>query len=86
MYTGTTAIHLANGLAGVEAVELEGLALLRRRRPRRGSWFPIEATPRKLADAALEMINYLDACQRCAMRLQEVRPIPSSRPVEEWPL
>lgn len=92
MFNGLTPIQLYDILAAVEPVELKGLALLRRRQPRRGPtngagcWFPAETSSRTLAEAATEMMAYLQSCERATKRLQALRPVPLTVPVEEWPL
>ena len=86
MFNGMTPIQLKDILAAVEQVELKGLALLRRRRPRPGCWFPADVSPRVLAAAATEMMDYMQACQRTMEHLKKLPPVPLDAPVEEWPL
>jgi hypothetical protein len=86
MFNGMTPDRLRDVLAAVGPADLKGLALLQRRRPRPGRWFPAETSPRRLAEAATEMMDYMQSCQRASKRLQALRPVPLDAPVEEWPL
>jgi hypothetical protein len=86
MFNGMTPTQLLEVLAAVEPVELKGLALLRRRRPHPGQWFPADVSPRVLADAATEMIDYMQGCERAVENLKKLPPIPLAAPIEEWPL
>jgi hypothetical protein len=86
MFNGMTPIQLADILSAVEPVELKGLALIRRRRPHPGQWFPEDVRARLLAEAATEMMDYMSGCERAMENLKRLPPIPSAAPVEEWPL
>ena len=86
MFNGMTPIQLRDILTAVEPVELKGLALLRRRRPRPGQWFPGDVSPRVLAEAATEMMDYMSGCERAIENLKKLPPVPLAAPVEEWPL
>ena len=79
----------ADGLAAVEPVDLKGLALLkkhsRRCQPRAGGWFPAEADARKVAEAASEMIDYMNLCRRTKERLAVLKPVAiTAAPMEEF--
>ena len=86
MFNGMTSTHLQDILAAVEPIELKGLALLRRRRPCPGQWFPADLSPRVLAEAATEMMDYMSGCERAMENFKKLPPIPLAAPVEEWPL
>jgi hypothetical protein len=98
MFNGMTPTQLQDILTAVEPVELKGLALLRRRRPHSGrrpqvpgvigasSWFPADISPRVLAEAATEMMDYMQGCERAMQNLKKLPAVPLAAPVEEWPL
>ena len=86
MFNGMTPTQLKDILAAVEPVDLKGLALLRRRRPRPGQWFPADISPCALTAAATEMMDYMQACNRAMEHLKKLPPVPLAAPVEEWPL
>jgi hypothetical protein len=86
MFNNMTPCHLLTILSAVEPVELKGLALLRRRRPPTGSWFPAGISPCATAEAASEMMAYMQGCQRAMENLKKLPPVPLGIPVEEWPL
>ncbi len=86
MFSGMTPIRLADILTAVEPVDLKGLALLRRRRPHPGQWFPADVSPRILTEAATEMIDYIGGSERALENLKKLPPIPLTAPIEEWPL
>lgn len=93
MFDGMTAAKLAEILAAVEPVELKGLALLRRRSPHArgpvsqgGSWYPRDVSPRTMAAAVSELIEYHQNCANTKFRLGGLPPVASDAPIEEWPL
>ena len=86
MFTNMTIQDLQNILEAVEPAKLKGLALLRRRRPHAGQWFPADVSSRLLAEAATEMMDYMSGCERAMENLKRLPPVPSTAPVEEWPL
>ena len=44
MFDGMTSAQLVDILAAVEPVELKGVALLKKRRPAAGRWFPADVS------------------------------------------
>ncbi len=86
MFNGMTPSKLVDILAAVEPVELKGLALIRRRRLQPGQWFPADVSPRLLAEAATEMMDYMSGCERAMENLKRLPPVPSAAQIEEWPL
>ena len=86
MFTNMTVQQLAGILSQIGLVELKGLALIRRRRPYAQQWFPAGVSPRLLAEAATEMMDYMSGCERAMENLKRLPPVPSAAPVEEWPL
>jgi len=86
MFNGITPEKLKDIVFAVEPVELKGLALIRRRRPQAGQWFPADVSSRPLAEAATEMMDYMSGCERAMENLKRLPPVPSGAPVEEWPL
>ena len=80
-----TATQLADLLATVEPVELKGLALLQRRRPRAGQTFP-DVSARAMADAAAELIDYQLQCSVAMDHLVHLPPVALDISIEEWPL
>ena len=86
MFNGMTSYRLIAILSAVEPVDLKGLALLRRRRPRPGHWLPTGVSSRALAEASTQMIAYMQSCERAAKHLEALRPVPQAASVEEWPL
>ncbi len=98
MFTNMTTQDLQNILGQIEPVELKGLALLRRRQPQlgprtgAGCWFPADVSPRVLAEAAGQMMDYMQGCGRAMEHIARLRPVPLApiaglaAPVEEFPL
>ena len=86
MFNGMTPTQLRDALAAVEPVDLKGLAMLRRRQPRSGRWFPAEVSPRVLAEAAGQMMDYMQDCERAMGHLKNLHPVALAAPVEEFPL
>lgn len=91
MFNGMTSGDLLNILAAAPPVDLKGLALLKkhskRRQPRTGGWFPAEADARKVAEAASEMIDYMNVCRRSKERLAVLKPVAiTAAPMEEFSL
>lgn len=86
MFNGMTPENLKDILSAVEPVDLKGLALIRRRRPHLSQWFPADVSSRLLAEAATEMMDYMSGCERAMENLKRLPPVPSTAPVEEWPL
>ena len=86
MFSHVTIQQLTSILTQIEPVELKGLTLIRRRRPQPGQWFPADVSPRLLTEAATEMMDYMSGCERAMENLKRLPPVPSTAPVEEWPL
>ena len=86
MFEGMTAQDLQNILAAVEPVELKGVALLKRRRPKAGQQFPMTVSAQAMAEAAAELIDYQAKCADAMNRLADLPPVALDAPVEEWPL
>ena len=77
---GMTANGLREILAGLEPVELKGMALLRERRPQ-GHFFPPLTGDSKLSretlvEAVKEIIIYTESSSKMAFRLTGLNPIP----------
>lgn len=79
--------------ACVEALpplDLLGLSLMRRplteADTHRGQWFPTTIPPEQLIAATLELIAYTDRCRAVAHKLADVRPVPCTLPLLEYPL
>lgn len=86
MFEGINVRELTDTLSAVEPVELKGVALLKRRRPRAGEWYPAGVSPREMAAAAGELMAYMDHCRSLRERLTSLPPVASSAAIEEWPL
>lgn len=77
---GLTVESLRDCLAGLPPVELQGMALLRERRPH-GQFFPQleghQGIPREtLAEAVTEIVSYTERCRRAAQQLAKLTPVP----------
>lgn len=80
-------------LACVESlppVALVGLSLLRQpltdADAQSGRWFPADIPSAQVVAATLELITYLDRCRAVAAKLADLRAVPCSFPVLEYPL
>lgn len=78
---GLSVESLRDCLAGLPAVELKGMALLRERCPH-GLFFPQlesggQGIPREtIAEVVTEIVGYTERCRRAAQQLAKLMPIP----------
>jgi len=75
MFEDLTPNTLAEIVGGIEPVELKGLALLRQSPPR-SDWFPDGVDTDLLAEATIELVDYMADCRRTAERLARLGPVP----------
>lgn len=75
MQTITTRKDLESTLASIPPLQLLGLALLEERQAGPG-FFPANHDPGRLAEATVELIAYMRACQDMTERLHTLPPVP----------
>jgi hypothetical protein len=85
MQTVTTRQELEEIFDQLPPVELLGLALLRRHQAGHG-FFPAHDDPEELAQATVELIDYMATCQSMADRLGDLLPVVLEIPIPEFSL
>jgi hypothetical protein len=77
--------QLIAALASIQAVELKGLGLLRQLQPASG-WLPTSADSKALAEAATELMDYMEDCEALARKVCGLKPVPLGIALPEYGL